>query len=384
MKEEILFFNDKIYCLSTLRREVLERHHDNPLAGHFGEKRTIDLVQRQYYWPGLSTFVKSYVRGCHVCRRNKSSTHKIYGLLEPHPQPEGPWTRVGLDFITGLPPTKAKHDAILVIIDAYTKHAHFEPVRYKGLGAKETARLIRQRLIRYHGIPKVWITDRGSQFVNGFTKHLCKRLNVEHFPTTAYHPSGDGQTERVNAPLEAYLRAYVNYTQDDWDDWLDIAEAAYNNSAHAVTGVSPFYAETGRHPNFDIAPEAPGAPLDQAVATAHADKIQAVQTIVTEQLRQARARMGRYYNQRRQRKKFEVGDAVWLKTTNIRTRRSCKKLDHKKIGPFEIIERIGPLAYRLDLPGTLPIHNVFHVELLEKARDPVIDGQQRYPQGPVC
>jgi len=201
--------------LPALRVTVLEICHDNPLAGHFGQKRTIELVQRQFAWPGLSTFVKEYVKGCHSCRRNKHSTHKAYGLLHPHPHPEAPWTRVEIDFITSLPIIKAGFDAIMVMIDAYTKKAHFEPVTFKGLNAKKTARLIHQRLVRYHGIPKVWITDRGTQFVNRFTKHLYKRLGVEHFPTTSFHPSSDGQTERVNTPLEAYLRAYVNYKQDD-------------------------------------------------------------------------------------------------------------------------------------------------------------------------
>ena len=210
-EEGIYFFNERIYVPSDLRLQVLEQCHDSPLAGHFGQKRTLELIQRDYYWPGLSTATKDYVKGCHSCRRNKPSTRKAYGLLAPHPLPEAPWTRVGLDFITTLPKTKAGHDAILVMIDAYTKRAHFEPVKFKGCGARETATIIRQRLIRYHGIPKVWITDRGQQFVNGFSKHLCQRLNVEHFPTTSYHPAGDSQTERVNAPLEAYLRAYVNY-----------------------------------------------------------------------------------------------------------------------------------------------------------------------------
>ena len=111
--------------------------------------------------------------------------------------------------------TKAGFDAIMVMINAYTKKAHFKPVTFKGLNAKKTARLIRQRLVRYHGIPKVWITGRGTQFVNGFTEHLCKSLRVEHFSNTSFYLSSDGQTERVNALLEAYLRAYVNYKQDD-------------------------------------------------------------------------------------------------------------------------------------------------------------------------
>jgi transposase InsO family protein len=81
-----------------------------------------------------------------------------------------------------------------------------------------TAKLVRKRVFREHGLPKTFITDRGTQFVNSFNKSLCDRLQIDHFPTTAFHPQGDGQTERLNQPLEAYLRAYVNYFQDDWDE----------------------------------------------------------------------------------------------------------------------------------------------------------------------
>ena len=86
----IVYFNEKIYVPPALRVTVLEICHDNPLAGHFGQKRTIELVQRQFAWPGLSTFVKEYVKECYSCRRNKHSTHKAYGLLHPHPHPEAP------------------------------------------------------------------------------------------------------------------------------------------------------------------------------------------------------------------------------------------------------------------------------------------------------
>jgi Integrase zinc binding domain/RNase H-like domain found in reverse transcriptase len=143
LEEGILCFDEKAYVPAELRLRVMEICHDNPLAGHFGQKRTLDLVQRQYHWPGLSTFVKQYVTGCHSCRRNKSSTHKAYGLLAPHPLPEAPWTRVGLDFVTGLPKTRLVHDAILVMVDAYIKRAHFEPVKFKDCGAKKTATIIR-------------------------------------------------------------------------------------------------------------------------------------------------------------------------------------------------------------------------------------------------
>lgn len=93
--------------------------------------------------------------------------------------------------------------------------------------------------------------------------------------------------------------------------------------------------------------------------------------------------MSKYYDKRRQLKEFDVGTMIWLKTDNIRTRRTYRKFDHRKIGPFKITERIGPLTYRLDLPATLSIHNVFHIELLQQTNESTIDGQPQYPQGPL-
>jgi hypothetical protein len=232
-------------------------------------------------------------------------------------------------------------------------------------------------------VPTTWITDRGSQFVNKFTKTLCARLGIDHFPTTAYHPQGDGQTERVNAPLEAYLRHYINYTQDDWAEWLDMAEFAYNNSEHAATKMTPFYALHGDHPNFTIRNESPGVELSDAVATAHANKIQDVRAFLRGRAQEAREAMRKYYDQHHQDMEFEEGDLVWLKTDNIRTRRKAKKLDHKKIGPFIITAKIGTRAYKLELPESLAIHDVFHVGLLELARESSIEGQPQYDQGLV-
>ena len=159
---EILSMDDRLYVPPSLRLKVLDMCHDAPLAGHYGQQRTQKLVERNYFWPGLATYVKDYVQGCYSCRRNKPSTYKAYGLLEPYPAPEGASSRVGIDFITGLPKTSEGHNCIIVIIDAYIKIAYFEPTSFKGLTAKKTACIIRQRCVRYHGLPNTWITDQGS------------------------------------------------------------------------------------------------------------------------------------------------------------------------------------------------------------------------------
>ena len=116
----------------------------------------------------------------------------------------------------------AEYDAIMVIIDAYTKMAHFKPVTLKGpikekqVNTVDAAKIIRRHIFRQHGIPKSIVSDRDTRFLNTFWKKLCQRLNIEQSPTTAYRPNVNKQTERVNQPLEAYLRAYINWEQNDW------------------------------------------------------------------------------------------------------------------------------------------------------------------------
>lgn len=226
-------------------------------------------------------------------------------------------------------------------------------------------------MVKHHGVPKVIVSDRDKRWLNALWKYLCERLSIQQTPSSAYRPSTDGQTERVNTSLKSYLRAYINYEQDDWDDWLNLAKFAYNNSRHATTGVTPFYANYGRHSELVIKPEREGIPLTAPIAALHAEKMADLYDLVSNRIIRAQLSQAHYYNQNHKPITFEEGNWVWLRTTNIRTRRTCKKLDQKKIGPFQITKAISTQAYRLDLPNTMAIHNVFHVSLLEPAKEPL-------------
>ena len=123
--------------------------------------------------------------------------------------------------------------------------------------------------------------------------------------------------------------------------------------------------------------------LTDAVATAHANKIQDIRAFLRGRAEETREAIRKYYDRRHQDMEFEESDLVWLKTDNIRTRRKAKKLNHRKIGPYIIIAKVGIRAYKLELPETLAIHNMFHISLLELAREATIKGQPEYTQGLV-
>ena len=184
--------------------------------------------------------------------------------------------------------------------------------------------------------------------------------------STAFHPQTDGQTERLNQTIEAYLRAFVSKEQDDWKRLLPMAEFAYNNSATTGNGMSPFYANYGFHP-VAVGP-ALLEPFNPASAT-HGHWMQAVHDEARIGLQEALERMRRYTDpERKEPPAYQVGDLVMLSGRHIKTRRPTKKLDHKNHGPFQIEKIVSPLAVRLTLPRKWKIHNVFHVSLLEPYR----------------
>ena len=196
-----------------LRTEIIQLHHDILIAGHGRQWKTVELVTRNYWWPGVTKEVKQYVEGCDQCQRMKNRTEMLAGKLRPNQVPEKPWQHISVDFIMKLPVSKG-HDSILVVCDRFSKMSHFVAMTEK-MTAEGLARLFRDNVWKLHRLPESVILDRGPQFAVGLTRELNKMLGIETKLSTAYHPETDGQTERTNQELEQYLRMYVNHRQNN-------------------------------------------------------------------------------------------------------------------------------------------------------------------------
>lgn len=362
IEDGLLYFEDRLYIPEgPPRLRILQSRHDFPAAGHFGFNKTMELISRDFWWPHMWKEVKNFVLSCDICSRSKNPRHRPYGLLQPLPIPKRPWSSISMDFITDLPPS-ATFDAIYVVVDRFTKMAHFVPCK-KSISGGETARLFLHNIYRYHGLPDDIISDRGPQFISKFWRSLFDILKVDIRLSTAFHPQTDGQTERVNQVLEQYLRCMINYQQDDWTTYLPLAEFAYNNSVHASTHQTPFFANYGYHPKLDLL----GGFKDENPAAEDLFKhLVEIQTTLKLQLQAAQDSYKISADKfRKDSPAFQVGDKVWLLRRNIKTTRPCDKLDYKRLGPFIIQEQINPVAYRLKLPTSMKVHPVFHVSLLE-------------------
>ena len=228
-KDGVLIYDGLIWILDNnqLRLRILRDHHDAQAAGHPGRARTLELVSRNFYWPQQRKYIHRYVDHCDTCCRIKPIRHAPFGLLKPLDLPHRPWDSITMDFIITLPTSNGK-DALWVIINRLTKMGHF--VACKGtMKPEDLADHFIQQVVRPQGLPTSIVSDRGSLFTSDFWKHITKALRISRNLSTAFHPQTDGQTERVNAILEQYLRAYCNYQQDDWEKLLPIAEFCHNN-----------------------------------------------------------------------------------------------------------------------------------------------------------
>ena len=148
---------------SKLVQEIIGNAHDGNSAGHFGYFKTYMRLHPMFYWPNMLKSVKRYCQRCTVCQKTKPETTGQRGLFSPLPIPEGRWTDISLDFVTGVPRCKNGHDMILVVVDRFTKMAHFIPTR-KTATAEQCAKLMVENCFKLHGIPKRMVSDNDIEF----------------------------------------------------------------------------------------------------------------------------------------------------------------------------------------------------------------------------
>ncbi|KAG8503507.1 hypothetical protein CXB51_001514 [Gossypium anomalum] len=307
--------------------------------------------------------------GCLSVHPVKAEHQVPSGLLQLVMVPEWKWDKITMDFVTGLPLTLKKKDAVWVVVDRLTKSAHSIPVR-TDYSLDKLAELYIAEIVRLHGVPMSIISDRDLRFTSRFWKKLQEALGTKLNFSTAFHPQTDGQSEKVIQVLEDMLRCCVLEFGGSWEKYLSLIEFAYNNSYQSSIQMAPYEALYGRKCRTPLywteLSEKQIHGVDLVKETEEKVKV------IRDCLKAASDRQKSYADLKRKEIEFQVGDKVFLKASPWKKilRFSRKgKLSPRFIGPYEITERIGPVAYRLALPVELErIHNVFHVSMLRRYR----------------
>jgi hypothetical protein len=251
----------------------------------------------------------------------------MFGVLRPLLVPEKPWEDISKDFVVGLPECEG-FDAVWVVVDRLSKMRHCI-LCHTTIDVVGLAKLFLREVVRLHALPKTVVSDRGPQFAFTFCGLICNRLGIDRRMSPAFHPQTDGQTERMNAVMEQYLRVFVHYQQNDWVQCLPLAEFAANNGVSESTKCTPFFAVQGVDPRMSFAEE-PTQERDQRLL--EADQLQATMQQIHEHLRVEMRRSQDVHEEDPNRERIpapniQVGSKVWLDARNVRTIKPTRKLD---------------------------------------------------------
>ncbi|GKC05002.1 putative reverse transcriptase domain-containing protein [Tanacetum coccineum] len=325
-----------------IKLRIMDEAHKTKYFVHPGADNMYYDLRDMYWWPGMKKDIAEYVSRCLTCLKVKAEHQRPSGLLEQPEIPIWKWEGIAMDFVTKLPMTSSGHDTIWVIVDRLTKSAHFlsMPEDYK---MERLARLYLNKIVARHGVPISIISDQDSRFTSRFWQSKQEALGTRLDMSTAYHPQTDGQTERTIQTLEDVLRVCVLDFRGSWDVHLPLAEVGEGQL---------------------IGPE-----LVQETT----EKISQIK----DRLKAARDRQKSYADKRSKPLEFSVGDYVLLKVSPWKcvVRFGKKgKLAPRFVGPFDIIEKVGLVAYRLDLHEEFNgVHDTFHVSNLKKClADPTL------------
>ncbi|KIM63086.1 hypothetical protein SCLCIDRAFT_59137, partial [Scleroderma citrinum Foug A] len=377
----LLRLDDRIYVPDTndLHLRVLCYKHDHPL--HFGQNHTLELVRCEYTWPSVRTFIKDYVSSCTSCGRAKAPRHRPYGLLKQFPIPARPWHSISMDFIEQLPSSDG-FTSILIVVDHLSKQGIFIPT-HNTITSPELAKLFVAHVFSKHGVPSHVTSNRGSEFVSHFFHSLGKALGMTLHFTSGYHLEGDGQTERTNQTLEQYLRIYCNYQQDNWAKLLPLAEFSFNNSPSATTGVSPFFANKGYHPDLTVNSE---IGLSSTQAQEYTSNLSELHDFLHSEMALVQKHYQGPTDARRSTPPpdFKIGDEVYVKAKYFQSMRPSKKLSDKNLGPLTIIMQPSSHSFMLRLPDTMKsMHLIFHISQLELSHPSTIPNRVQPPPPPI-
>jgi len=288
---------------------------------------------------------------------------------------EKPWSHISADFITKLPLVQG-YNSILVVVDKLMKMVHFIPTMEK-TSAEGLARLFRDNIWKLHGLSESIISDRGSQFATGLMKELNKILRIENKMSTVFYPQTDRQTKRINQELEQYLRMFVDHKQEQWPDWLGMAEFTYNNKMHSSTKTSPFKVNYGQDPRmgFEVRRKGKYERVEKFVI-----KIKKVQKEAKVALGKIQEKIKKYADRKRgEVNEYKVGDLVMLSTKDLKYQmvgRRTEKLTERFIDPYKIKKIVSINAVELELPSTVRIHPVVNISRIYRYIEQV-EGQKK-------
>lgn len=324
-------------------KEILKAFHLNPLGGHQGIAKTYYRVRKQYRWKKMLKDIVQFIKNCPKCQKNKTGPQTRMPMIITD-TPERPFDKVYLDIVGPLPITNKGNKYILTFEDDLTRF--MDCYALPDCEASTVAKVFYEEIITRYRIPKVLLTDQGSNFMSELFKRVCKFLRINKINTSAYHPQSNGSLERAHRPLAEYLRNFVEDNPQSWDEWLREAVHVHNNTKHASTRLTPMdclFGFTAELPsNLKQKPMPIYNHENYFYILRH--KIQQAHEFARKNLIASKERSKKYYDRNTKEETFKVGDLVLLKNENKKG-----KLSPLWVGPYEVKQITSPVNLKIQI-----------------------------------
>ena len=333
-----------------MRLSIIRNFHDTPFGAHQGQKRTIELLKKRYYWPKMKSDIEEYISKCISCNERKTGKLPLAPLQNFGPVLE-PFELVSMDLVGPLPKTVNGNVYLLTFMDAFTKYSKAIPIPDQT--AETVAREFVTHIVTRHGTPKRLLTDQGRNFVSKLFKETCKLLQIKKIQTSPYHPMCNGLVERSHHTLSDMLSHFVNKDQRNWDKWVPLVQMAYRSTPHSITRYSPYFLLHGREMKLpfpiDVTPKFSRHEIMDENVQDLADKLEAAYKLVRSRMSQGKIKQAKYYNDKSNVKfrSFKPGDLIFMHSPVLK-KGVTKKLHKPWLGPFKVLEKINEVNYRVE------------------------------------
>ena len=356
--------NEKLLLCAPkkLRRKILEELHDAPTSGHLGFIETFIKCRDRFYWPHIERTVRNYVSNCQSCQVRKNDPGPAKGLLQPIACPDFPFQFVGCDILGPITTTSRNNKYIIILIDHYTKW--LEAGYLKNTKSATLANWIWNNIVLKYGAIERLITDQGRSFCSKFMEDFYKLSNCHHLRTSPYLPETNGQAERMCKVVKDMLSHYVNENLTNWDLLLSRVVFAYNTSQQSSTKETPYRLLFGREPRLPI-DEDYKLPNNFVFGMKLREQLEDTQALVKLRIDDKQRSQKQNYDAKHHGVVFKVRDKVALYTPRKIVGIS-EKFIHKWDGPYEIIEVISPVTYKIRRVCSPRSYKVVHIKRLKR------------------
>ncbi|EFA00130.1 Transposon Tf2-6 polyprotein-like Protein [Tribolium castaneum] len=344
---------DKLIVPKKMQRKIIQLYHDTPFMAHGGRKKTTELIQKEFYWKGMTQDIRKYCEGCHSCNIRKTHPHPS-AEMQTMPVPPCTFGLVSMDIVGPLNLTTNGNKYILTCMDYLTRYP--ECIALPDMKTETIARAFVNNVILRHGTPRILLTDCGAQFLSDVFTEICQKLNIEKIQTSPYRPSTNGVIERMHHVLKTMISHYVTEENSNWDEMLPYVLMAYRNRTHEATNESPFFLMYGRDMELPfhsiLKPDRVRYNIDIHYPTELMARLNKALQQASKTLEDTNIKRGERANQKRKFREFQIGDRVYLYTPAIKGNKLASKFYPKWSGPYRIVTQTGPVNFKIKEIGT--------------------------------